>query len=301
MQIKSTIICDSVFNGNRITTFEIEYPRFIHSEFMTHRVFSRNAMSSRAVPIEKMIDQVKTDPAMPVEWGLNRSGMQSDEYHPHWEVCEEVWKECAFYATQNAKELQELGLHKQIVNRVLEPFQMMKTVVTATEWDNFFELRTHKDTQPEFQALAKLMKEQYDTNTPQELYEGYWHLPYVETWVHPDAYQGIKGLYKVNGEVVSEEDAIKISASCCAQVSYRVNDNSLDKALKIYDKLITSVPKHCSPFENQAKASEFSGSFTVNEMAVERRGVKEGITHFDTKGNYWSGNFKNWIQYRQLL
>jgi len=97
------------------------------------------------------------------------------------------------------------------------------------------------------------------------------------------------------------EDAIKISASCCAQVSYRINDNSLDKALKIYDKLITSTPKHFSPFEHQAKASWFSGSFTVDEITYGSKSIQKGITHFDIEGNFWSGNFKNWIQYRQLL
>jgi thymidylate synthase ThyX len=80
--ISAKIIADSISEseyGDRITTFELEYPRFIHGELMTHRLFSRNAASSRAIPINKMMDQVLTAPAMPVEWGLNKSGMQAEE------------------------------------------------------------------------------------------------------------------------------------------------------------------------------------------------------------------------------
>lgn len=295
--IKSTIICDSIFRGNRITTYELEYPRFIHGEIMTHRVFSRNAMSSRAVPISKMMEQVQDNPAMPVQWGLNQSGMQAAEYHPHWEECEEVWKQCALLAIQSAEKLQSLGLHKQIVNRVLEPFQLMKTVVTATEWDNFFALRTHKDAQPEFQELAKLMQDQFDTNKPDELLEGEWHLPYVKF----DRSANAQMFYDSTGYIL-DEDAIKISASCCAQVSYRVNDNSLDKALMIYDKLVNSKPIHASPFEHQAKAvDKLSQGFECSWGDVDWENWNKGVTHFDIEANYWSGNFKNWIQYRQLI
>jgi hypothetical protein len=70
-------------------------------------------------------------------------------------------------------------------------------------------------------------------------------------------------------------------------VSYRVNDNSLDKALKIYDRLVNSTPIHASPFEHQAKASEFRGYFMRGEYSYQESGT--------------NGNFKNWIQYRQLL
>jgi thymidylate synthase ThyX len=269
--IKSTLICDSIHRRDRITTFELEYPRFIHSELMTHRMFSRNAMSSRAIPVDTMIKQVLTAPAMPVEWGLNKSGMQSEGLSDQREVCVNTWTKAAVAASVMATELKDLGLHKQIVNRVLEPYQLMKTVVTATEWYNFFELRTHKDTQPEFQVLAKLMKEQYDLSTPKELGVLEWHLPYVDT------YNCI-------------EDALKISSSCCAQVSYRKSDDSLDKAYKIYDRLVESKPAHLSPFEHQAKPL-FNYHYKWDK----------GITHKDRNGDSWSGNFKGWIQHRQLL
>lgn len=286
--IKSTIICDSKSDTGRITTFELEYHRFFHSELMTHRVFSRNAMSSRAVPISKMIEQVRNNPAMPVKWGLNKAGMQSEDNHSDDSICIDAWKRAANDAAQSAERLRDLGLHKQLVNRVLEPFQMMKTVVTSTEWDNFFELRTHKDTQPEFQVLAKMMQEQYNSSEPTVLKEGQWHLPYVATTF--DYTTGEQVYYTEGGHsgLLSLEEALKVSASCCAQVSYRVNDNSIDKALMIYDKLISSTPAHASPFEHQARVFGDDGGL-------------EGVTHFDMNGEGWSGNFKNWIQYRQLL
>lgn len=144
---KATIVADSVsaVNGQRLITYELEYPRFIHAELMTHRLFSRNAASSRAIPISKMMEMVEETPAMPVEWGMNQAGMQAKEVHSNPEVCESVWKLAAQQAVYSAQALQNLGLHKQIVNRVLEPFQIMKTIVTATEFDNFFWLRCHKD------------------------------------------------------------------------------------------------------------------------------------------------------------
>ena len=295
--IKSTIICDSIFKGNRITTYELEYPRFIHGEIMTHRVFSRNAMSSRAVPINKMMEQVSDNPAMPVQWGLNQSGMQAGSLHDDTALCNKVWQEAAQSAANSAQQLQDLGLHKQIVNRILEPFQLMKTIVTATEWDNFFELRTHKDAQPEFQVLAKLMKEQFDNNKPNELLKGEWHLPYIKF----NRSANVQMFYDHTGQI-SEEDAIKISASCCAQVSYRVNDGSIDKALMIYDKLVNSKPIHASPFEHQGKATnKVDQGLEFIWGDVDWNGCSKGVTHVDLEGNFWSGNFKNWIQYRQLI
>lgn len=284
MEIKAKIIAYSkrADTGKEIVTFELEYPRFIHSEVMTHRVFSRNAMSSRAIPIEKMMEQVENDPAHPVQWGLNQSGMQAGKEHKDPSICKSEWKLCAQRAVGSAELLQRLGLHKQIVNRVLEPFQMMCTVVTATEWDNFFELRCHRDAQPEFQVLAHLMREELDNSFPRSLQEGEWHLPYVKWYHHfgsgeqiffegdyEKAYVGEADLFEF-----SIEDAIKISASCCAQVSYRKNDTSLDKAIHIYDRLIESKPVHASPFEHQARVGDDSTKF---------------------------GNFKWWEQYRQML
>lgn len=296
--ISAKVIADSVSPaGDRITTFELEYPRWIHGELMTHRVFSRNAMSSRAVPIDKMLDQVWNDPAMPVEWGKNQSGMQAKEkFELDYEIatCEFLWKQAAKAAVDQAKRLQAKGLHKQLVNRVLEPFQLMKTVVTATEWDNFFWLRCHPDAQPEIRKLADCMGSAKDQSTPEVLKTEEWHTPYVSHFRASDGDAALE--YHSNNLGLSVEDALKVSASCCAQVSFRFCDDSIDKALRIYDRLVESTPVHASPFEHQATPMIEPEGDQLASLHIER-----GVTHMDRNLAMWSGNFKGWIQYRQLI
>ncbi len=269
MKITAKVIADSISRaGVRIITMELEYPRFIHSEFMTHRVFSRNAASSRAIPIDTMMKQVLEKPAHPVHWGANQAGMQAaneieyliDGKNKGKQMAMKAWKAAAARAVESAKELQALGLHKQIVNRVLEPFQMMKTVVTATEWDNFFMLRDHKDAQPEIAVLARKMKEAQDASTAFLIVSNEWHVPYV------NRKRGIHGelTYFVGNKELPIKDALKVSASCCAQVSYRKNDTGIEKALKIYDQLVNMRPVHASPFEHQGTPillAQFNGIF----------------------------------------
>ncbi len=290
-QVSAKIIADSTANGKRITTWELEYPRFIHSELMTHRMFSRNAASSRAIPVKKMMEQVLNDPAMPIHWGVNQSGMQAKEEMSGWRKSTAVWawKRAAKAAVKPAKLLQKLGLHKQIVNRVLEPFQRMKTVVTATEWNNWYYLRDHADAQPEIMELAKLMSRTLEESSPRELQEGEWHVPYVDFRVG--------GTYFSGGIQVSLEQALRISSSCCAQVSYRLLDESVEKAEKIYDQLVSMKPVHASPFEHQATPL---GVYRANPP-LPASFWPEGVTHVDKKGDFWSGNFKGWIQHRQLI
>lgn len=286
--IEVKIIADSVsaHTGQRITTMELVYPRFIHSELMTHRQFSRNASSSRAIPINKMIEQVQNNPAIPIHWGLNQSGMQAKDEQAEVAYCLNAWIEAKNRAIESAKELKELGLHKQIVNRVLEPFQMMKTLVTATSFDNFFNLRCHKDAQPEIKELADMMYQALKDSVPEVLQAGQWHLPYIKTVIG----ESNQIHYFVNDELVDLDTAIKISCSCSAQVSYRRNDTSIEKALVIYDKLVNSEPVHASAFEHCATPID-DGRFDIDD----------GITHHTIDGVPCSGNFTNWVQYRQLI
>lgn len=284
--IKATIIADSIsaHTNQRITTFELEYPRFIHSELMTHRQFSRNASSSRAIPIDKMIEQVQNNPAMPIHWGANQSGMQADKQIVETGRAKQLWEIAKEDAIYHAKKLQELGLHKQIVNRVLEPFQMMKTLVTATNFNNFFNLRCHKDAQPEIKQLADLMYQAMQESKPEVLQAGEWHTPYVQ-------HERIRGdlIYIIDGKIASTNEAIKVSCSCSAQVSYRKNDTSIEKALAIYDKLVNSEPVHASAFEHCA-------------TPMKPYQTRDGITHVSSCGtHHYSGNFLEWVQYRQLI
>lgn len=271
-QIKAKMIQDSISpSGVRIETMELEYPRFIHSEFMTHRVFSRNAASSRAIPVHVMMKQVWNNPAMPIHWGANQSGMQASGEVKYVKLAKFAWRCAAKLAVIAAKGLAKVGLHKQIANRVLEPFQIMKTVVTATNWDNFYELRNHKDAQPEIQELAIQMLATKESSVPMNIRLNDWHVPYVSRSYDSDG----RIIYHTNGIKITTEDALKISASCCAQVSYRKNDVSLAKALRIYDSLVNNKPVHASPFEHQARPM------------------------FNKQGH--SGNFTGYVQHRKIL
>ncbi len=302
--ITATIIADSVsaHTGQRITTFELEYPRFIHSELMTHRQFSRNSASSRAIPIDKMIELVEYTPAIPIHFGLNQAGMQAKNETADIEVATMTWLSARDKAVESARDLQALGLHKQIVNRVLEPFQIVKTLVTATSYDNFFALRCHTDAQPEIRHLANLMYQAMQESEPEVLKAGEWHTPYVHherDVVGTNNYGITYYVLDDSGNVISltDKEAIKVSCSCAAQVSYRKNDTSVEKALAIYDKLVNSSPVHASAFEHCATPIDGSND--------EELDTYEGITHclsYNENGfTPCSGNFTDWVQYRQLI
>ena len=289
MTISAKIVADSVSTqGIRLVTMELTYPRFIHSEFMTHRMFSRNASSSRAIPVEKMLEQVHNNPAMPIHWGKNQPGMQAREELEYKELTEtrDEWYSAASDAHHHAFWMNNYGCHKQIVNRILEPFQYIKVIVTATEWDNFFKLRLHPDAQPEMMVLAEHMKEAMDSSTPVALLPGQWHLPFVD-FPGPRGYE------------LTLEKAIKCSVARCARVSYLNHDNSqpnIDKDVALTDKLLEAG--HLSPFEHVATpmpANIYSDRFEFDCEWID------GITHIDRRNGYWSGNFRGFLQYRQLL
>lgn len=278
--IQASIIADSITdNGIRLITAQLHYPRFIHSEVLTHRVFSRNAASSRAIPIQKMIDQVGATPAMPVYWGKNQPGMQAREELEHHEpkaqqfydghrndyftvysprdLAIKEWLAARDSAVGHAKTLVKLGAHKQIVNRLLEPWQTMQTVVTSTEWTNWNALRRHVDAQPEIKALADTLFEAVSASKPKYLQMGQWHLPYVNI-----VDQG-------------RDEAKKLSTARCARVSYLNHNQTMPdeaKDLNLHDKLLESG--HFSPFEHQATPMPDSEFYA---------------------------NFKGWMQYRYVL
>lgn len=291
--ISAKIIKDSYnqFLESRITTFELVYPRFVHGELMTHRVFSRNAASSRAIPIDKVIELVETTPAMPVHWGANQAGMQAKAEVSDIERAKRLWLASRDSAVKYAHALKATGLHKQIVNRILEPYQLMKTIVTATDFNNWFWLRDHEDAQPEIAELAAVMAVAYEASSPEYLMIGQWHVPYVKTYYDSRTCQ--LHYLDEHDKYITMEEARMISASCCAQVSYRKNDGSLEKASMVFDRLINSVPVHASPVEHIATP-------IFPEDIPTYLNIK-GITHVDTKGVPYSGNLRGWIQFRQLI
>lgn len=299
--ISAKIIAISIApNGQMIVTWELEYQRFIHGEFMTHRLFSRNAASSRAIPVSTIIKQVEDNPAMPIHWGANQSGMQAkQELSPVLQIgAKWAWKMAAKAAVHWANVMVKLGLHKQATNRILEPFQTMKTVMTATCMDNFFWLRNHEDAQPEIRELARLMWEALQKALPDAiiLQPGEWHVPYV--FVHRDS----TGTLRYIGDELQYytlEEALAISSSCCAQVSYRKLDDTLEKAQMVYERLVGSEPVHASPFEHQATPMENPEFFCGD--CQQQPDWEDGVTHADRNGKFWSGNLIGWVQHRQLI
>ncbi len=303
MTISAKIIADSISDaGIRITTMELEYPRFIHSEFMTHRMFSRNAASSRAIPVEKARARLMDDPAMPIRWGANQGGMQAKmEDIEDRSFAKTLWFLARDFAVMQADLLAGLGLHKQWCNRLTEPFTHIKVIVTSTEWDNFFALRLHPDAQPEIMELARVMKVAMDESTPKGMMNGDWHVPYYQDGIwRKSGYVNITqdDIVDPDGKhsnACSLEDALMISASCCAQVSYRSLNDSLEKARDMYQRLVASEPIHASPFEHQATPVRCR-NHDVKDFYQD-----DGVTHRDINGYPWSANFRGWIQYRQVL
>ena len=304
--ITATVIQDSVCyrTGTRITTFELEYPRFIHSEFMTHRLLSRNAASSRAIPVSKFIKLVEHRCASPIEWGKNIRGMQATETLDPRDTMEagSYWRQAATMSCDIAGKLDMLKVHKQIANRILEPYQMIKVVCTATTYDNFFHLRKHPDAQPEIHELASVMWKAYNESRPLGLAADEWHVPYInrEPNEHGLSYYIWEEQDNLEKQIVktylTKEQAIKISASCCAQVSYRILNTDIEKANDIFARLVESKPVHASPLEHQATPM---GNITSN--CSDCGSWEKGVTHSDRNGAMWSGNFKYWIQHRQLI
>lgn len=292
MTITAKIIQDSVSTtGVCITTFELEYPRFIHSEFMTHRQFSRNAASSRAIPVEAMHREVINNMASPIHWGVNKPGMQATETLTGLELqgAMAIWQSAGEDSVRWSRAVGIYNLHKQIANRITEPFQHMKTVITATEFKNWYWLRNHRDAQPEIRELAAAMLEAHDESTPMMLLPGQWHVPYVKRTKE----DSMVTYWDNEGCVLDATTARIISASCCAQVSYRKSDDSLEKAKMVFDRLINSVPCHASPVEHQATP--------IRDGHSVREQWDTGVTHMDRDGQPWSGNFRGWIQHRQLI
>ena len=250
MTITAKVIAHSRYAGSPdLITLECRYPRFIHAEFMTHRVFSRNASSSRAVPVARMIQDVLDDPAMPVAWGSNKPGMQAgeelsgDDLH----AVKGYWMAARKHAVDMARGLAAHGAHKQIVNRILEPFAHISVVCTATDWDNFFALRCHPDADPTMRALAEAMRDAIAASEPRH---AWLHVPYV------------------SGAEVMEHGryaAMMISAARCARVSYLNHDGTapdIEKDLALAKRLLDS--RHMSPFEHQAYAApeRYNRNFT---------------------------------------
>ena len=212
-----------------ITTFELVYPRFIHAEFMTHRMFSRNASSSRAIPIERLIDEATVTP---VHWTKNEKGMVGKEDFTPAEIecLKGQWEGAREKAITTAKNMSYLNVHKQVANRLLEPFSFIKVVCTATEWDNFFKLRLASDVEPHMRDLATAM---WWSGAEVKPKEDTRHIPYCDTL--PEHF----------------ENPWVISGARCARVSYNSHNGTkatFEADMKLYNSL--REHGHMTPLEH---------------------------------------------------
>ncbi|HEY9085229.1 MAG TPA: FAD-dependent thymidylate synthase [Candidatus Tyrphobacter sp.] len=243
MAYSARVLLDSISEaGLRLTTLEVTFPRFVLAEFNTHRSFSRSSASSRAVPTSKILARVDEDPVMPLEWGRNQKGMTASEVltEEEEEEAKRAWLDARDAAVAHARRLQALHVHKQVVNRVLEPFLWHTVIVTATEWENFFELRCAPNAQPELRQAAMLMRDAMNESTPALVAQGAWHLP----------------LLQLDERSLDIETQKKVSAARCARVSYLTHEGKreIEKDLELYERLKSD--RHLSPFEHVATPAE---------------------------------------------
>lgn len=304
MTYAAKIVADSRAFGVRLTSILATFPRFLLAEVNTHRDLSRNSASSRAIPVEKRLASIRKEPFVPSAFALNQRGMQAGAVvgeGTHVEA-HATWIEAADKACYHADHLAEIGIHKQWANRLVEPYAWHTALLTATEWDNFFNLRMHKDAQPEFQIVAKMMKEVVDASTPRELAAGEWHLPFIDGADYRDAMH-------LDGRMGT---AIKISVGRCAAVSFdRAEDTrTVEEWIKIHDTL---YPKgHMSPFEHQAQVVA-PVDFCVPGLGVDLAGkahpppfspvyAKQPSDGQWITSHYACGNFRApFLQYRKTL
>ena len=274
--MKVKIVEDSISpEGNRITTFHVRYWRPIHSELMTHRVFSRNARSSRAVPVMTLL---KEDIFVPT-FGMNQPGMQSSAVPVDPEILdrwEDEWRQLAEITRSFVKRWGEQGMHKQWANRPLEWFGWIDVLITSTSWENFWALRDHEDAQPELGRLAREMRKALKESRPNSLKPGEWHLPYVK--------EDEKSSLPIRLQ-------LQLSTARCARLSYRPFDGRADHQAEYarHDKLVVSRPVHASPAEHQATPDQ--KDWGQGDSYNEKVWLSPEL----------HGNFEGWVQYRKTL
>lgn len=284
MSYEAKIIADSVSQGgHRLTTMQVTFPRIVLSEFNTHRVFSRNSASSRAIPVLKQLMRIEENPFIPIYWGRNQSGMQAaEELSPDEQtVATGIWLQARDDAMKHVRLLLDMGVHKQIANHLLEPWMYHTVIVTATEWSNFFALRANPDAQPEIRRIAEMMLELYRAGTPRLVREGEWHLPLIQ-------------LEEYDGKFEFTLEARQISAARCARVSYLTHDgrHDLEADLVLYKRLTGAG--HMSPLEHPATPSRYVGKLVEVDETALGNPIYNWYPVFE-------GNFRGWKQLRKFV
>lgn len=290
------------FQKHSVKTWHLMYPRFIHSEMMTHKAFSRSAASSRAIPVKRVLEQVWYSPALPIKWGYNQPGMQAsvDMQGFRMNLMRNLWQLCGRVVCCFVWVMMKLRLHKQVANRLLEPWQLMQVTLTTVHVANFFNLRIHKDAQPEIHHLAVLMKNSLNGRTPKLLKKGEWHLPWIQEKDHV-----LAKLFLKKGRVTRDEPStreiysvlLKMSAARCARSSYANfnGERTVEGDLATYSKLVESEPVHASPCEHQVSPDE------LVSMVIYKGEGTTAIHCKDWDYKYLHGNMTGYICYRNTI
>lgn len=284
----AAVILDSVnAAGVRLTTMEVKFWRPMLAEFNTHRVFSRNSASSRAIPVKKQLAKVVSEPAMPLEYRYNQPGMQPAEplSPADQRAAEHLILALRDKAVETAEALSQLGpinpetgeplgLHKQWTNRYIEPWMWHKVIVTSTEWDNFFHQRStsfsplgQADIRFPADMMLKAYRAAYEQSVPQELYFGQWHTPYISA---------------EEFDQLNPFDRIRISVARCARVSYLTHDGvrDLSEDINLFNKLTSATPMHASPFEHIGTPYPGADATPKTEGDLLRAMAKSGNFHY---------------------
>lgn len=308
MTYAANVLVDSINEHDvRLTSIQVNVPRMVLPELISHRALSRNSASSRAIPVNKLISSVLDNPFIPDRFGANQSGMVAEEFlGPEDEaLAREAWLRARDLAVLGAVGLNGgidsvsdrtlrarlttlresydyqfmpvgASVHKQLVNRLIEPWMWGVSIVSATDWDNFLALRTDRNAQPQIQQVALHIQEALEDSEPSFLSEDQWHAPLIQ----PGEMELFEADYRVqSGDITATEMMKRIAVGRCARVSYLTHDGRRDpiKDIELHNRLL--LAGHMSPFEQVARP------MTATEFAA----------------NHYAGNFKGWVQLRKTI
>lgn len=282
------------WNGQELWTLEICSPKSIDAEFGKHRVFSRSSASSRAIPFNPALSA----PFIPEDIRNRGPGMNSPERVPYEVKTKfQAYLSSLYQSTRAGLYGFRDHIHKQHLNRYLEPWMMQVSVITSTEWDNFFSLRM-PDTlddldfpaDPMIQQIAILMAEAMDAAEDKVAVLGVdeWHLPYVldeEREIYGDAPWRLADM----------------SAARCARASF--NKHGVNTTQSKGERMTADRERakdlrtqlHMVPFEHQATPMKIMDHWPDDLLRLGH------ATHMDDEGVMWSGNFRYWTQNRQQI
>lgn len=272
--------------GHKVVTVSLKYGLFVHAEFLRHRTLTRCVKSNRAIPMKVIRREVLNDPYVPVFFGQNKAGMVANVESSSPRLSKFLWKSARIPACGMHWLMEKVGVHKEVTNRILNPWQWIRETVTATNLDGLYTLRLHEDAQRDIQEIVRVMKEAIDSTEPTLLKHGEYHTPYVDKF--RDKTSGEMRYFDNGlGYELTVEEAIKCSAARCARSSYDKHDGTTatkEVDIPLYEQLIESEPSHESPTEHVCTPIVMGG------MA----------THTDMECNHYSGNFKWWAQWRHM-